>query len=62
MTPRRFVGRYCACSPPAGYQVRAFESAEDFLGEHEADAPGCLLLDIGLPGLNGIELQRAWDG
>jgi RNA polymerase sigma factor (sigma-70 family) len=46
----------------AGYQVRAFESAEDFLGEHEADAPGCLLLDIGLPGLTGIELQRAWSG
>jgi RNA polymerase sigma factor (sigma-70 family) len=46
----------------AGYRVRAFESAEAFLGEHEADAPGCLLLDIGLPGLNGIELQRAWAG
>jgi RNA polymerase sigma factor (sigma-70 family) len=46
----------------AGYRVRAFESAEDFLREHEADSPGCLLLDICLPGLSGIELQRALAG
>jgi FixJ family two-component response regulator len=46
----------------AGYQVRAFESAEAFLAEREAHAPGCLLLDIGLPGLSGTELQRALAG
>jgi FixJ family two-component response regulator len=42
----------------AGYQVRAFESAGRFLEEQDAGAPGCLLLDICLPGLSGIELQR----
>jgi FixJ family two-component response regulator len=46
----------------AGYQVRAFESAEGFLEQHDADVPGCLLLDIGLPGLSGTELQRALAG
>ena len=43
----------------AGYQVRAFESAEGFLTERNAEAPGCLLLDIFLPGLSGIQLQRS---
>jgi FixJ family two-component response regulator len=42
----------------AGYAVRAFESAENFLQSQRANMPGCLLLDICLPGLNGIELQR----
>ena len=43
----------------AGYQVRGFESAEHFLRERDADAPGCLLLDVWMPGLNGLELQTA---
>jgi len=42
----------------AGYQVRTFESAEGFLAEYSGDAQGCLLLDICMPGLNGIELQH----
>jgi FixJ family two-component response regulator len=42
-----------------GYQVRAFESAEGFLAEHHGDAQGCLLLDICMPGLSGIDLQHA---
>ena len=46
----------------AGYRVRAFESAEDFLAGHDADSPGCLLLDICLPGLSGIQLQRTLAG
>ena len=43
----------------AGYQVRTFESAEGFLAEHHGDAQGCLLLDICMPGLSGIDLQHA---
>src|SRR5271170_572524 len=43
----------------AGYQVCLFESAERFLAEQDAEAPGCLLLDICMPGLSGLELQRA---
>ncbi len=42
----------------AGYQVRTFESAEGFLRERDADAPGCLVLDVYLPGLSGLDLQR----
>jgi FixJ family two-component response regulator len=43
----------------AGYEVRAFESAEGFLAEGHAETPGCLVLDICLPGLDGMELQRS---
>src|SRR5258707_11639433 len=46
----------------AGYQTRMFESAEEFLGDPEAEAPGCLLLDICLPGLTGLDLQQTLDG
>lgn len=46
----------------AGYPVRAFESAGAFLDGHDAETPGCLLLDVCLPGLSGMELQRALDG
>jgi FixJ family two-component response regulator len=46
----------------AGYQVRVFDSATRFLEEQDADTPGCLLLDVCLPGLSGIELQGALDG
>lgn len=43
----------------AGYPVREFESAERFLQEQDAETPGCLLLEVYLPGLSGLELQRA---
>ncbi|MGO9934391.1 MAG: response regulator transcription factor [Steroidobacteraceae bacterium] len=46
----------------AGYRVRAFESAACFLQEHDAEAPGCLLLDVCMPGLSGLELQRSLVG
>ena len=46
----------------ADYRVRTFESAERFLEEQDGEEPGCLLLDICLPGLTGIELQHALDG
>jgi FixJ family two-component response regulator len=46
----------------AGYQVRSFESAERFIEEQDAEAPGCLLLEVCLPGLSGLELQRALAG
>jgi len=46
----------------AGYRVHAFESAERFLVEQDCEIPGCLLLDIGLPGMSGMDLQRALAG
>jgi FixJ family two-component response regulator len=41
----------------AGYQVRAFDSAASFLKGQDAEVPGCLLLDVCMPGCSGIELQ-----
>lgn len=41
----------------AGYAVKAFESAERFLAEHDAEAAGCLVLDVAMPGLDGLSLQ-----
>jgi FixJ family two-component response regulator len=41
----------------AGYDVQAFDSAESFLQDQHPELHGCLLLDIGLPGRSGIELQ-----
>jgi FixJ family two-component response regulator len=43
----------------AGYQARSFESAEHFLEEHDSESPGCLLLDICMPGLSGLEVQHS---
>lgn len=41
-----------------GLTVRTFGSARDFLNERLADAPACLVLDVRMPGLSGLELQR----
>ena len=42
----------------AGFTVRAFASAEEFLGERDASSPDCLVLDIHLGGLNGFSLHE----
>lgn len=41
-----------------GLHVEAFASAQDFLRSKRPDVPGCLVLDIRLPGFSGLELQR----
>jgi FixJ family two-component response regulator len=41
-----------------GFAVEAFESAEAFLGSDAANATNCLILDVGLPGISGPELQQ----
>lgn len=46
----------------AGWAVATYRSAEEFLARAPADVPGCLILDVGLPGLNGLELQRRLGG
>jgi FixJ family two-component response regulator len=42
----------------AGLQVETFASAEDFLTRPRAEAPSCLLLDLRLPDLSGLDVQR----
>ncbi len=41
-----------------GYEVMTFESAEDFLDMGATSEPSCLVLDIRMPGLDGLELQE----
>jgi len=43
----------------AGYQTKAYQSAEAFLAEHDASIPGCAVLDHAMPGLNGLDVQEA---
>ncbi len=42
----------------AGLRCESFQSAEEFLRRNRADGPGCLVLDVSLPGVNGLEFQR----
>jgi FixJ family two-component response regulator len=41
-----------------GWQVETFASAREFLARPHAPGPSCLVLDIGLPDLNGLDLQE----
>lgn len=41
-----------------GFETATFESAEAFLDGYDPSVPGCLVLDVNLPGLDGLELQR----
>jgi two-component system response regulator FixJ len=41
-----------------GFRVEAYASAKAFLDASRADPSGCLILDIGLPGMSGLALQR----
>ena len=42
-----------------GLRVETFESAREFLSRKRPEAPGCLVLDVRLPDLGGLEFQRA---
>jgi len=42
----------------AGWQVETFPSAQEFLSRPRVLAPSCLVLDVGLPDLNGLDLQQ----
>ena len=41
-----------------GWQPETFATAEDFLSRPRVDTPSCLVLDVGLPHLNGLDLQK----
>jgi FixJ family two-component response regulator len=42
----------------AGWQPETFESAQEFLSRPRVLVPSCLVLDVTLPGLNGLDLQK----
>jgi len=52
---RKAVGRLLRS---AGLIVETFASAEEFMRSPGMAAPGCLILDVHLPGLSGLELQQ----
>jgi FixJ family two-component response regulator len=41
-----------------GHAVRSYAGADDFLAQFKGDAPGCLLLDVRMPGRSGLQLQE----
>ena len=41
-----------------GFQVKTFDSAQAFLEQGSGDKAGCLILDVRMPGMSGIELQK----
>jgi FixJ family two-component response regulator len=41
-----------------GFSVAAYRNAHDFLAEDKPETPGCLVLDVHLPGLTGLDLQK----
>ena len=42
----------------AGLKVEVFDSAQEFLKRGQTDGPSCLVLDVRMPGLTGLELQQ----
>ncbi len=42
----------------SGLNVRTYASAEHFLQDYDPDEPGCIVLDLRMPGMDGLELQQ----
>ena len=42
----------------AGWNVRSYDGAQDFLDDYDPALPGCLVTDVRMPGLSGLDLQR----
>ena len=42
-----------------GYEVRSFTSPQAFLASHDTSVPGCAVLDVAMPDLDGLALQHA---
>ena len=42
-----------------GFEVRPFTSPQAFLADHDASVPGCAVLDVSMPDLDGLALQQA---
>jgi|SRR5579871_1033618 len=42
----------------AGWRPKVFQSAKEFLAQSQVPSPSCLILDVSLPDLNGLDLQQ----
>ena len=42
----------------AGYETKAYSSPQGFLDEHDPSVPGCVVLDLSMPRVNGLAVQR----
>jgi FixJ family two-component response regulator len=54
--PLKAVARLLRAS---GWNVVTYPSPQEFLARYDPGVPGCLVLDVAMPGLNGLELQEA---
>ena len=41
-----------------GYETQSYSSPQAFLADHDPDIPGCAVLDVAMPSLDGLELQQ----
>jgi FixJ family two-component response regulator len=55
LSVRRALQRLLAAM---GYEVQTFASATEFLGAASDESAGCLILDVHMPGMDGLELQQ----
>jgi FixJ family two-component response regulator len=56
---RKALGRLIRA---AGYEVELFRCASEYLAREAPPRPACLLLDVRMPGMTGLELQRTIEG
>ena len=45
---------------PLGFGIQTFASAREFLDGARLEKPGCLVLDVQMPGLSGLDLSASW--
>jgi len=48
--------------PTVGLEVRTYTSVQEFLDAGDYDGPGCIVLDVRLPGISGLDFQSRRDG
>src|SRR5262245_26936461 len=48
--------------PSVGLKVRTYTSVQEFLDAGAYDGPGCVILDVRLPGISGLDFQSRRDG
>ena len=57
-TTTRCATRCACCSSRPGSPARRSRSAQEFLSRYDAAQPGCLVLDVRMPGMSGLEMQH----